>query len=155
MSSPRVRSAVILLVLVCLSVFTTLSCNIAEVPGRFTYVVKYSVSFTEAAPPSLGLNPNVERVDDTGSKNPSGPVTSAWSEEFTFSYATNGYDNQFVPEMTVTETLDEAGESMTMSIIWKDYKTDFEEEVLAYYTATYSSTTINVNETLFGTPLPK
>jgi hypothetical protein len=140
--------------LLCLAALATLSCNIAAVPGRFTYVVKYSVSFTEAASPSTALNPNVERLDDTGSKNPAGAVTSPWSEEFTFSYAANGYDNQFVPEMTVSETLDEPGESITVSIIWKDYKTGFEEEVLAYYTAAFASSTINVNEDLYGPPLP-
>jgi hypothetical protein len=155
MNKHRGVRLIVLTVLVVLPALTTLSCNIAAVPGRFTYVVKYAVSYTDAAAPATPLNPNVERMDDTGSKNPAGAVTSSWSEEFTFSYTTNGYDNQFVPETTVTETLDEAGESLTISIIWKDYRTDFQEEVLASYSATYSSSTINVNETLYGAPLPK
>jgi hypothetical protein len=155
MISYRGISTITLLGVVVLLALSTFSCNIAELPGRFTYVVKYSISYTEAALPSSPLNPNVERVDDTGSKNPAGPVTSDWSEELTFSYAANGYENQFVPEMTVSQTLNEAGESITMSIIWKDYKTDFEEEVLATYTASYSSSDINVDETLYGSPLPK
>ena len=151
----RYGTTIALSALVCLFALATLSCNIDAAPGRFTYIVKYSVSYTDAASPTTPLNPNVERMDDTGSKNPAGAVTSTWSEEFTFSYSTNGYDNQFVPEMTVTETLNEAGESMTISIICKDYKTDFEEEVLASYTASFSSSIINVDETLFGPPLPK
>jgi hypothetical protein len=117
--------------------------------------VKYSVTFSESATPATPLNPTIARTDSTGSNPATPPVAFPWSEEFTFTYLTDGYDNQFVPEMTVVENLDEIGDSITITISWKDYKTNFEEEVLASYSAIYGSSTISVNETLFGPLLPK
>lgn len=152
MSSRSGVTAVILLAAGCLLAVSLLSCNIAAVPGRFTYTVKYSISYTEG---TTALNPNVTRKDSTGINPPAIPVTSTYSEEFNFSYTTDGYDNQFVPELTVQETLDEVGESLTATISWKDYKTDFQEQVLASYSATCSSSPVNINEILISKPIPE
>jgi len=119
-------------------------CEIQPVSGRYTYIVKYEVSSTTV------LLPDVTRDNDIGKDQGLIGVTLPWTEEFTLTYESNGYDNQFTPKLTVTATIP-AGESITYSISWKDYKTDFQEQVLESETEAGLQT---ITDTLFASPLP-
>jgi hypothetical protein len=146
-SHRRSATAIVLAVLVVLSAMATLSCNIAAVPGRFTYVVKYEVTaeFT-TNPPS---NVNIQYEDDMGTQSPLA-FTAPQFFEFTMSY---DYSAPFDPEMAfATATFDVPSDKLFIKVIWKDYRTNFEEEVLA--SAEISGAAPGA-VTLYGPPLPK
>ena len=142
-------TAIILAVLVCLSVMTSLSCNIAAVPGRFTYVVKYEVTaeFATAAPDTV----NIQYEDDTGPQSPLA-FTAPQSFEFTMNYDYSA-PLPFDPEMTFNSAnFTDPGDKLFIKIIWKDYRTNFEEEVLASEEISVATPT---PVTIYGPPLPK
>ncbi len=121
-------------------------CDVSPVAGRYTYVVKYQVSS-----PTLA-NATVTYTDETGADQ--GPAAEAlpWTVEFTMDY---DYTNRFTPKLAVSATLN-PDESITFSIIWKDYKVDFQEQTLETRTVTDTDTvSLPVDETLYGPPLPE
>jgi hypothetical protein len=143
----------ILLGLICFAALILIGCDIAPVPGKFTYIVEYEVTSATVADATATYD-NGAGVNQGGAL-----VTLPWSSDdlsspdFTFNY---DYNNQFNPKLVVDASLN-PGESITFSILWKDYKVDFQEEVLE--TLTITNTTAAVlpvtGETLYTTPLPK
>jgi hypothetical protein len=125
-------------------------CDIEPVPGRYSYSVKYQVSS-----PTLATA-TVTYTDETGADQ--GPAAEAlpWTVEFTMDY---DYTNRFTPKLAVSTTLapNDPDESITFSIIWKDYKVDFQEQILETRTVTNTDPVnpLTVDETLYGPPLPE
>jgi hypothetical protein len=120
--------------LACILAMSATGCDVAPIPGRFTYVVKYEI--TANAPATV----NIEYQDEAGYQNmlpptvplptaaPAIDVGSPWTYEFPapFDY---DYDNPFYAYLKVEAT--SLGDTVTMKIIWKDYRLYFEEQVLA------------------------
>jgi len=135
MSSHRGFTAIVLTALTCLSIMATLSCNVSPVTGRFTYIVKYEV--TTNAPAIV----DIRYTDENGVLPlPGSPQVSAlsfdattpWIYEFptAFTYA---YDSPFYAFLEVDATsLPNSGDKVTVKILWKDYRVDFQEKVLVY-----------------------
>ena len=132
MSSRSGLAAVILIFAGCILAISSLSCNVAAVPGRFTYVVKYEVSANAAV-----------TVDITGFTNEDGNSAQSldqavdpanpWIYEFPdpFSYD----DPAFYSALSVMQDGAlplNAGETVYARIIWKDYRLDFEDQVIAF-----------------------
>lgn len=142
----------ILIGIVCLSALNLIGCDVAPVPGRFTYIVKYEVTSATVAGATA-------TYDNGAGTDQGGAITLPWSSDdlsspdFTFNY---DYNNQFNPRLVVDANLN-PGESITFSIIWKDYKVDFQEEVLETITITNNTVAVLpvTGETLYATPLPK
>ena len=145
----------ILIGIICLSALILIGCDIQPIPGKFTYIVKYEVTSATVVDATATYD-NGAGTDQGGAL-----VTLPWSSDdlsspdFTFNY---DYNNQFNPRLVVDASLN-PGESITFSIIWKDYKVDFQEEVLESKTITNTTNppvVLAVNgETLYATPLPK
>ncbi len=91
---------------------------------RYTYIVKYSLTGT------TGLSANViYTTDETGAFTAPSAVTAPWSVELprmTYDYTLP----LFTPALNATASLNN-GESLTVTISWKDYGVDFAERVLA------------------------
>jgi hypothetical protein len=141
-----------LISLVCLLAAVTLSCNIAAVPGRFTYIVKYEVT-TDAA-----VSVSIDYIDELGATPNAVPApfdaANPWSYEFPAAFH---YDDPvFYPTLDLTATggLD-PGETVTAKIIWKDYRKDFQEQVLVLDTVYNDGTTVVATTTLTGPELPR
>jgi hypothetical protein len=125
------------------------SCKVSSVPGRFTYIVKYEVTaeFTTTSPDTVSINYD----DDTGNQTPAA-FTPPQSFEFTMSY---DYGTPFNPEMTFNSAnFTDVGDKITMKIIWKDYRVDFQEELLAVEDIEYTGVA-PAAVTIYGTQLPK
>ena len=145
----------ILIGIICLSALILIGCDIQPIPGKFTYIVKYEVTSATVVDATATYD------NGTGTDQGGALVTLPWSSDdlsspdFTFNY---DYNNQFNPRLVVDASLN-PGESITFSIIWKDYKVDFQEEVLESKTITNTTNppvVLAVNgETLYATPLPK
>jgi len=137
MNAPRkTATAVILTGLICLLALATLSCNIAAVPGRFTYIVKYEVTTNVVAPESVRID--IDYTDGTPAVPTPGSepdlvfdADTPWTFEFATSFS---YDEgYFYPTLNVVEDAADpllSGETVTAKIIWKDYRVDFQEQVL-------------------------
>jgi hypothetical protein len=152
-SHRRSATAIILTTLVCLSALATLSCNVAAVPGRFTYIVKYEVTANAAVTLNIDYTDGTPAVP-TVTNVPGQAVDplTPWSLEFPSAFS---YDaGSFYPTLTVTETLGSltSGETVTAKIIWKDYRVDFQEHVLMLDIVDGSATVEAV--TLTGPELP-
>ena len=146
MISHRGVSAIFLIGLAALVALTTLGCNITDAPGRFTSVVKYEVTaeFVTTAPNTV----DISYEDDAGTQTPA-TFTAPQSFEFTMDY---DYSSPFDPAMAFNSaTFADPGYKLFIKIIWKDYRTNFEEEVLA--SAEISST--GGATTIYGPPLPE
>ena len=149
MISRRAVSAILLAITTCLLAVSTLGCNIAAAPGRFTYVVKYEVTaeFAATSPDSV----DITYLDGTGPQSPA-VFTPPQSFEVTFDY---DYATPFDPEMTFnTASFVDVGDKIIIKIIWKDYKTDFQEELLAADTIEYDGAP-PAALTIHGDQLPK
>jgi len=147
MKSRRGFTTLAFVSLLCMAAMATLSCNFSPLAGRFTYIVKYDVTaeFTTTAP----TNVNIQYEDDTGTQIPP-PFTSPQSFEFTMSY---DYTTPFDPEMTFSSaTFTDLSDKLFIKIILKDYRTNFEEEVLASADILGSAPGA---VTIYGQPLPK
>jgi len=152
----RYTTTIVLTALVCLLALATLSCNIAAVPGRFTYIVKYEVTTNAAAPEfvtvDLSYTDGTPAVPVPGIASPTVDAATPWTYEFLAAFS---YDEgNFYPTLTVDEnggTLT-AGETVTAKIIWKDYRVDFEEQVLVMDTVDGSAAVETV--TLTGPEIP-
>lgn len=123
-------SFAILVGLVCFSALNLIGCEVAPDPGRFTYIVKYEVSSN--APATV----NIDYLDELSISTPVvGQILDSaipWIYEFpsAFTYA---YDAPFYAYLKVAATsLPNLGDKVTLKIIWKDYRVDFQEEVLIY-----------------------
>jgi hypothetical protein len=97
-------------------------------PVRFTYVVKYSVATSAAT-----VSP-ISYMDATSALVPEPAPTAVWSLEL--APMTYDYASPFYPQLVATGAALAAGESATVTISWKDYRTGFAEEVLAQQTVT-------------------
>ncbi len=98
---------------------------------RFTYVVKYSLTGT------LTATADVTYTDAAGAPTTVPAVSAGWSLELApMSY---DYGNLFLPSARVFNTSLNNGESFTLAISWKDYKVDFDEQVLAERTVTITT----------------
>lgn len=120
----------ILVSVICLSALILIGCDVASVPGRFTYIVKYEV--TANAPATV----DIEYIDELNISTPVGgqavDAATPWIYEFpaAFTYA---YDAPFYAYLKIDATsLPNLGDKVTLKIIWKDYRVDFQEEVLIY-----------------------
>lgn len=115
----------------------------------YTYVVRYAVSATIAAPVL-----DVTYTTDTAGTTVTANVTTLpWAIELPMSY---DYGDPFTPQMRVWNTSLADGESVTLTVSWKDYKVDFAEEVLAVRTVSVASGGPTAQDiTLYGTPLPE
>jgi hypothetical protein len=152
MKTPRPHAGIILGTLACILAMSVAGCDVAPIPGRFTYVVKYEV--TSATVP----NATITYDNAAGTGQGGTPESLPWSSEdlaspdFEFTY---DYTNPFVPTLNVNTSLP-VGESITFSIILKDYKVDFQEQVLKSITVTNTTPiALAVDETLFTPPLPQ
>jgi len=157
-SHKRSATTLMLAVLVCLSALATLSCNIAAVPGRFTYIVKYEVTTNTVAPGSvivdIAYTDGTPAVPTTGNASPTIDAATPWSFELLTAFS---YDEgNFYPAITVDEntlTLT-SGETVTAKIIWKDYRVDFQEQVLEMDTVSGSAAVESVILTGPEIPVP-
>lgn len=145
----RAVPAILLTITTCLLAVSTLGCSVAAVPGRFTYVVKYEVTaeFAATSPDSV----DITYLDGTGPQ-PSGLFIPPQSFEVTFDY---DYAAPFDPEMTFNSaSFTDVGDKIIVKIIWKDYKTDFQEEMLAAGVIEYDGAP-PAALTIHGDQLPK
>ena len=145
----RTVPAILLTIAVCLLAVSMLGCSVAAVPGRFTYVVKYEVTaeFAATSPDSV----DITYLDGIGPQSPA-VFTPPQSFEVSFDY---DYGTPFDPEMTFNSaSFTDAGDKITIKIIWKDYKTDFEEELLAAEVIEYDGAPPPAL-TIHGDQLPK
>ena len=135
-----------------------LSCNISAVPGRFTYTVSYEVTSDSAItvdidytggtpdfPPAVPtiVNVNGQAID---------PATP-WSFEFLTDFS---YDEGFFyPTLDVTESGGSvtAGETVNARIVLKDYRSNFQEQVLDLDTVDGSAAVDTIS--LTGPELPR
>lgn len=118
----------------------------SETPGRYTYAVKYALTG------SIVAAADVTYTDETGTGATVLAVTVPWSVEFTMDY---DYDNPLFPDVRVFNSVLADGETVTLSISWKDYKVDFAEELLADRAeANSSGGPLPLDITLFSAPLP-
>ena len=152
----RPAKIILFTALVCLLALATLSCNIDAVPGRFTYIVKYEVTTDAAAPEfvtiDLTYTDGTPAVPVTGNASPTVDAATPWTYEFLTAFS---YDEgSFYPILTLDEsggTLT-TGETVTAKIIWKDYRVEFEEQVLVMDTVAGSAAVETV--TLTGPEIP-
>jgi hypothetical protein len=86
-------------------------------PVRFTYVVKYSVATSAAT-----VSP-ISYMDATSALVPEPAPTAVWSLEL--APMTYDYASPFYPQLVATGAALAAGESATVTISWKDYRTGF------------------------------
>lgn len=152
MRSQRGITTFLLAALVCLLALSGLSCDVAPVPGRFTYIVKYEVTADAA------VSVDIDYTDETGTVIPDTPLpfddANPWSYEFPAAFSYD--DPTFYPSLNVIVTggLD-PDESVTAKIIWKDYRSDFEEQVLALGTLYNDGSVVVDTVTLTGPELPR
>ena len=150
-SHTRPATTWILAALVCLSALATLSCNIAAVPGRFTYIVKYEVT-SDAA-----VSVDIDYTDETGSTiNLVGQAVdpaTPWSYEFPAAFRYD--DPPFYAALDAAAAAPfAADESANAKIIWKDYRVDFQEQVLELGTLYNDGSTVIDTVNLTGPELP-
>jgi hypothetical protein len=132
-----------------LSTLILFGCDVAPVPGRFTYIVKYEVTSEYTITPPA--NVDIQYVDDTGTQSPA-PFTPPQSFEFTMGY---DYGAPFDPELTFNSaTFTTVGDKVIVKIIWKDYRVDFQEQVLNSEEVEYTGV-LPPGITIFGPQLPK
>jgi len=120
-------TAAVLAALACLMAVATLSCDVSPVPGRFTYIVKYEVTSNAA------VSVDIDYTDETGAIiNVVGQAvdpTIPWSYEFPAAF--NYDDPPFYATLDAAAAAPfAANEAVTAKIIWKDYRLDFQEQVL-------------------------
>ncbi len=115
----------------------------------YTYVVRYAVSGTIAAPVM-----DVTYTTGTAGTSVTANVTALpWAIELPMDY---DYSDAFTPQMRVWNTSLADGESVTLTVSWKDYKVDFAEEVLAARTVSIASGGPTAQDIpLYGPPLPQ
>jgi hypothetical protein len=153
MSSPRgSATAIALTVLACLLAMALVGCNVAPAPGRFTYVVKYEV----VADGDVAID--IAYTDETSAVIPVTPIpfdaANPWSYQFPAAF--NYDDPSFYPTLDVTATSGlDADESVTAKIIWKDYRSDFEEQVLVLGSLYNDGLVVVDTVTLTGPELPR
>jgi hypothetical protein len=142
----------VLAVLICLSALAALSCDIAAVAGRFTYIVKYEVT-SDAA-----VSVDIDYTDETGTTinlfgqavDPAAP----WSYEFPAAFSYD--DPPFYAALDAAAAAPfAADESANAKIIWKDYRLDFQEQVLALGTLYNDGSVVVDTVTLTGPELPR
>lgn len=92
---------------------------------RFTYVVKYAVTSSEAVPTAV----DVTYTDETGATVAAPGVIPPWSVQLPI--MDYDYTAPYYAELTASAAGLLAGESATVSIILKDYRRDFDEETVA------------------------
>jgi hypothetical protein len=157
MRSHRGITTVALGALVCLLVLATLSCNIEAVPGRFTYIVKYEVEVSASAPVTVDIT---DYTDELGNSQQAldqaiDPATP-WTYEFPSSFS---YDaGTFYPTLAIVEDAGlplNTGETVTAKIIWKDYRRDFQEEVVAQGSLSNDGSVVVDTVNLSGPELPQ
>jgi hypothetical protein len=126
-------------------------CSYGSLAGvRFTYVVKYSVTSTD---PLSATTPTVTYTDDTGANSAPAAVALPWSVEL----PATGYDYSapYYANLGATAAALTAGEAVTATISWKDYRTGFTEEVLVHQTVADSGAgTTPLDVILYAPELP-
>jgi len=155
-SHRRSATAIILTTLVCLVAMATLSCNVAAVPGRFTYVVKYEVTANAAVTVNIDYTDGTPAVP-TVTNIPGQTVDplAPWSIELPSAFS---YDaGSFYPILTVTAAvpLTPPNDIVTVKIIWKDYRLDFQDQVLILDTLYDNGSVVIDTVTLTGPELPR
>lgn len=132
-----------------LSTLILFGCDVAPVPGRFTYIVKYEVTGT------AGTVATVRYKDETDTISAVPIVaTSPWSVERPCTYEIN---NPFDPELVVDVlNVPLLGDTITLRIIVKDYKTNFQEEVIGFFEVENTGAALPTTPfTIYGPQLPK
>jgi hypothetical protein len=127
-------------------------CEIQPVAGRYTYIVKYEVSSVPIDPLFPPTDADIDYTDELGVAQNATGITPPWSLELpVMDY---DYSNPFNPQMTFNSaTFTNAGDKITAKIILKDYKTDFQEQVLESKEVTYNGSPTD-SFTLAAPPLP-
>jgi hypothetical protein len=124
-------------------------------PGRFTYILKYEVTAECSDPLQPPTALSVEYREDPDLLVPLTPATNLdppWSVELAMDY---DYNNPFAPELRLNSaTFTNVGDSLLLKIIWKDYKVDFQEEILESRELVYTGAAPDP-VTLIATDLPK
>jgi hypothetical protein len=121
------------------------SCTGSDQPGRFTYVVRYSVTGATGAALTVtyGTAPGVSSAAT--------PIAALpWSINVTRDF---DYDENppFIPSMTVTGTSD--GVPFDITIGYRDYASGFTTAILAKQTVSEANG-VGINETLTGPVVP-
>jgi hypothetical protein len=149
-------TAVVFVTLLGIFALTTLSCNVSPVPGRFTYIVKYEVEVTASAPVTVDIT---DYTDELGNPQQAlnqliDPATPWTYESSSFSYDVGS----FYPTLAIVEDAGfplNAGETVTAKIIWKDYRQDFQEQVLAHGSLSNDGSIVVDTVNLVGPELPR
>jgi hypothetical protein len=148
----RKAYAVVAVVVVSLTAMLLAGCNVDPVPGRFTYIVKYEVT----ADAAVTIDIDYTNELNAPTSNPGqliDPVTP-WSYEFPTPF--NYDDPLFYPTLDAAAAVAlNAGETVTVKIIWKDYRVDFQEQVLELGRLFNDGTTVVNNISLIGPELPR
>ena len=152
MSVHRGVTAIVLTAFAGLLATALVGCSVDSVPGRFTYVVKYEVTTT------ADVAIDIDYTDETGAVVPVTPLpfdaANPWAYEFPTAF--NYDDPPFYPTLDVTATggLD-ADETVIAKIIWKDYRLDFQEQVLELGSLYNDGTIVVDTVALTGPELPR
>jgi hypothetical protein len=151
MNPQRSITTFLLAALVCLLALSALSCDVAPVPGRFTYIVKYEVTADAA------VSVDIDYTNETGATiNIVGQAVDPaipWSYEFPAAF--NYDDPPFYAALDAAAAVPfAADESAKVKIIWKDYRVDFQEQVLALGTLYNDGSVVVDTVTLTGPELP-
>jgi len=155
-SHRRSATAIVLAALVCLSALATLSCNIAAVPGRFTYTVKYEVEVTASVPVTVDIT---NYTDEFGNPQQALDETIDPATPWTYESSSLSYDaGSLYPTISVVEDAGDplvSGETVMVKIIWKDYRLDFQEQVLVLDSLYNNGSVVVDTVTLTGPELPR
>ena len=110
-----------------LSGLSLLSCEVDPVAGRFTYIVKYEVTANAAV--TVDIDYTDELVAPVSIVGQAVDPANPWSYEFPAAFRYD--DPRFYPTLAVsTAALTPPTDEVLVKIIWKDYRRDFEEQVL-------------------------
>jgi hypothetical protein len=152
MRSRRKITAIVPAAFAGLLALAALSCDVAPVPGRFTYIVKYEVT-SDAA-----VSVDIDYTDETGSTiNIVGQAVdpaTPWSYEFPAAFSYD--DPPFYAALDAAAAAPfAADESANAKIIWKDYRLDFEEQVLELGNLYNDGSVVVDTVSLTGPELPR
>jgi hypothetical protein len=124
----------VLLALVAVLLLAWAGCA-PEIEGRFTYIVRYEVTAVSSDPLDPLTSANIEYQNKMNLKS-SLTFDPPWSLELHMDY---DYDDPFIPELSfISANFANVGDKLVLKISWKDYKVNFDEEILQIGEVVYS-----------------
>ena len=122
-----------------------------ELEGRFTYIVRYEVTAEYSDPLNPPINVKIEYRNKNKLKS-SPTFDPPRSFEIHLDY---DYNDPFLPELSfISGTFTNVGDKLVLKISWKDYKVNFEEDILEIDEVVYAGVP-PAGITLGTTVLPK